>query len=307
MAITFEWFWYISSVNLRLSQPLPPSFSKLLLPKFAAGHVDLGSQIVYLSIYKIQTAYSNNRSMECDTAAKVVEAENITMAEENANHKEKEATPRRMSEEYRKPNVTEQHKKLKAELEEENATVFEGISSASEQGKVVEKFMEQLNANFKSEVDYSHFEILEKGLGKDLIMVGRFNVPLRLAPIAHRIYDIYGNITANSTQSDCAAKPSYILFCAAIKEMDDLKLDQVNETKILLWRDAINNAHNLQFGVGFAIKHLKRIARAYIGFKAMKRKSNTKDMLNNKDGFVEDCFREAKYFLGIGLFMFLPL
>ncbi|MFQ6658270.1 hypothetical protein Gotur_027614 [Gossypium turneri] len=244
--------------------------------------------------------------MECDTAAKVVEAENITMAEENANHKEKEATPRRMSEEYRKPNVTEQHKKLKAELEEENATVFEGIPSASEQGKVVEKFMEQLNVNVKSEVDYSHFEILEKGLGKDLIMVGRFNVPLRLAPIAHRIYDIYGDITASSTQSDCAAKPSYILFCAAIKEMDDLKLDQVNETKILLWRDAINNAHNLQFGVGFAIKHLKRNARAYIGFKAMKRKSNTKDMPNNKDGFVEDCFREAKYFLGnplcIGLF-----
>lgn len=65
-----------------------------------------------------------------------MEAENIRMAEENANHKEKEATPRRMREEYRKLNVTEQHKKLKAELEEENATVFEGISSASKQGKV---------------------------------------------------------------------------------------------------------------------------------------------------------------------------
>ncbi|KAK5813015.1 hypothetical protein PVK06_028461 [Gossypium arboreum] len=215
--------------------------------------------------------------MECDTAAKVVEAENITMAEENANHKEKEATPRRMREEYRKPNVTEQHKKLKAELEEENATVFEGISSASEQGKVVENLMEQVNANVKSEVDNSHFEILEKGLGKDLKTVRRFRASLAML---------------------LKTKPSYILFCAAIKEMDDLKLDQVNETKILLWRDAINNAHNLQFGVDFAIKHLKRIARAYIGFKAMKRKSNTKDTLNNKDGFMEDCFREAKYFLG---------
>ncbi|TYI70100.1 hypothetical protein E1A91_D08G198100v1 [Gossypium mustelinum] len=138
--------------------------------------------------------------------------------------------------------------------------------------------MEQLNANVKSEVDYSHFEILEKGLGKDLIMVGRFNVPLRLAPIADRIYDIYGDITACSTQSDCAAKPSYILFGAAIKEMDDLKLDQVNETKILLWRDAINNAHNLQFGVGFAIEHLKRIARAYIGFKAILKTCSTTKM-----------------------------
>ncbi|XP_052887438.1 uncharacterized protein LOC128296321 [Gossypium arboreum] len=118
--------------------------------------------------------------MECDTAAKVVEAENITMAEENANHKEKEATPRRMREEYRKPNVTEQHKKLKAELEEENATVFEGISSASEQGKVVENLMEQVNANVKSEVDNSHFEILEKGLGKDLKTVRRFRASLAM-------------------------------------------------------------------------------------------------------------------------------
>ncbi|KAG8486588.1 hypothetical protein CXB51_019942 [Gossypium anomalum] len=166
----------------------------------------------------------------------------------------------------------------------------------------VESFMEQLKAKVKSEVDYSDFQILEEELGKDLKMVGRFNVPLRLEPIAKRIKDGFGDITSHSSQSDCAAKPTYLLFCAAIKEMDDLKLDQVNKTKLLLWRDAINNAFNLQFNVDFAIKHLFKIARAYFGFKVMEGKSGEEMLkLKNVDGNMEvpeDCLREAEYFSG---------
>ncbi|KAH1130123.1 hypothetical protein J1N35_001501 [Gossypium stocksii] len=54
---------------------------------------------------------------------------------------------------------------------------------------------------------------------------GSLSVLLRLAPIANRIKDGFGDITSRSSQSDSTAKPTYLLFCAAIKEMGDLKLD----------------------------------------------------------------------------------
>ncbi|KAH1106508.1 hypothetical protein J1N35_010276 [Gossypium stocksii] len=244
-------------------------------------------------------------------------AANRRMTEENPNHKEKKEKleaeqRRRMREEYEKLTLTEQPKKQMkaAKSNTRNTIIMEGgganISSASKHGKVddecVESFMKQLQAKVKSEVDYSDFPILEEDLGKDLTMVGRFSVPLRLAPIAKRINDGFGDITSGSLQSDCAAKPTYLLFCAAIKEMDDLKLDQVNETKLLLWRDAINNALSLQFGVDFAFNHLVKIARAYFGFKVMEGKSGEEMLkLKNVDGNMEvpeDCLREAEYFSG---------
>ncbi|TYH66524.1 hypothetical protein ES332_D06G128900v1 [Gossypium tomentosum] len=115
-----------------------------------------------------------------------------------------------MREEYEKLTVIEQPKKqMKAAKSNTKNTIImeEGdanISSASKHGKVddrcVESFMEQLKAKVKSEVDYSDFQILEEDLGKDLRMVGRFSVPLRLALIANKIKDGFG-FTWEETQS----------------------------------------------------------------------------------------------------------
>ncbi|KAH1106506.1 hypothetical protein J1N35_010274 [Gossypium stocksii] len=132
------------------------------------------------------------------------------MTEENPNHKEKTAKlgaeqKRRMREEDDKLTETEQPRKLMkaAKSNTKNTIIMEevdaNISSASKHGKVddecVKNFMEQLKAKVKSEVDYSDFQILEEDLGKDLRMVGRFSVPLCLAPIANRLKDGFGDIT----------------------------------------------------------------------------------------------------------------
>ncbi|XP_039031718.1 uncharacterized protein LOC120166536 [Hibiscus syriacus] len=61
------------------------------------------------------------------------------------------------------------------------------------------------------------------------------------------------------------AEGIYIMFCASIKEMSDLRLEQVTEDLILKWRDAIKDALRINFKVEFAMEHLKKVARAYIG------------------------------------------
>ncbi|KAK8651005.1 hypothetical protein V6N13_140623 [Hibiscus sabdariffa] len=202
-----------------------------------------------------------------------LEGDKVRMTEADSNHKEKKANlegdnVRRIGEE----GVAEQHTTRKAE---ETATTTGDV----------EKMNELLNANAKTEIAYSqYFKIFEK----DLIKVGRFSVPPGLVPIARKIGDRYGDIAKPSSQSDCATNPSFILLCAAIQEMVDSKLDQINETKILLWRDAINSALNLRFEVGFAIDQLKRIARAYFDLKAMQGKME----------LPQDCSSEAHYFWG---------
>ncbi|XP_052485954.1 uncharacterized protein LOC128040947 [Gossypium raimondii] len=57
----------------------------------------------------------------------------------------------------------------------------------------------------------------------------------------------------------------YIMFCASVEEMSNLRLEHVTEDLILKWRDAIKDALRINFKVDFAMEHLKKIACAYIG------------------------------------------
>ncbi|OMO93089.1 hypothetical protein COLO4_17130 [Corchorus olitorius] len=179
----------------------------------------------------------------------------------------------------------------------------------------VENFIKLLDANVRSQVEYSDF----KGLEEELARVRYNEIPFSLVSISNKIKMNYGDVTKDSSQSDYAALPSYVLLGAAVKEMDDLKLEQVDEDKIVLWRDAINSALNVQFKVDFFKEHLKRIARAYFGLKANdgKRKEKLRNIdvkvikteddkeLNSDDKEEEQtskvrllCLREAEYFQG---------
>ncbi|KAL1102608.1 hypothetical protein V6Z11_D05G376600 [Gossypium hirsutum] len=67
------------------------------------------------------------------------------------------------------------------------------------------------------------------------------------------------------TMSPSITERIYVMFCASIKEMRDLRLEQITECRILKWKDAIKDALRMNFMVDFAMEHLKKIACAYIG------------------------------------------
>ncbi|OMO79799.1 hypothetical protein CCACVL1_13396 [Corchorus capsularis] len=130
---------------------------------------------------------------------------------------------------------------------------------------LVEKFTKKLDAMEKNQVKFSDF----KGLKEELEIIGTENyLPPPLAPIDERIKTVFGDITSNSPLSACIVRDCYILLCAVIKEMDEMELDQVNEEKMLFWRDAINSGLFIGLRGNFAMDHLKNIARAYYGLKA---------------------------------------
>ncbi|WRX17113.1 hypothetical protein QQP08_009600 [Theobroma cacao] len=130
--------------------------------------------------------------------------------------------------------------------------------------ELVQDFSRKLDAKDKSQVDFSDFS----GLMEEVVKSGTVTLPPSLALTDKKIEKKYGEIAAESKQSSCTAMPSRILLCAAIKEMDELQLESIDEKKMLLWRDAINSALNINFKVDFAIEHLKKIGHAYFGLKA---------------------------------------
>ncbi|KAH1032733.1 hypothetical protein J1N35_044907 [Gossypium stocksii] len=126
----------------------------------------------------------------------------------------------------------------------------------------IAEFLLKIDEDVASNVDFSDFMICFNGERKT---IGRYSFPISLVPTVERIMNAYGDVSASSPMNMNITGKIYLLFCATIKEMEDLELHQVTQTKMLKWRDAIKDALRVNFKVEFAMSHLKKIARAYCG------------------------------------------
>ncbi|TYH35342.1 hypothetical protein ES332_D13G187000v1 [Gossypium tomentosum] len=136
----------------------------------------------------------------------------------------------------------------------ENSLIIEPNSIA--------EFLLKIDEDVASNVDFSDYMICFNGEQKT---IGRYSFPISLVPTVERIMKAYGDVSASSLMSTNITGKIYLLFCATIKEMEDLELHQVTQTKMLKWRDAIKDALRVNFKVEFAMFHLKKVARAYFG------------------------------------------
>ncbi|OMO79829.1 hypothetical protein CCACVL1_13392 [Corchorus capsularis] len=157
----------------------------------------------------------------------------------------------------------------------ENAANTQGPKSSQGEktysDELVQDFTRKLDANEKSQVKISDF----KGLMEEVARMQYWDtLPPSLLTINMIIKKKYGEIDAESKHCSWVAMATRTLLCAAIKEMNELRLEDIDEEKMLLWRDAINNALNMNFKVEFAMNHLKKIARAYFGLKASNDRSD---------------------------------
>nr|KJB82012.1 hypothetical protein B456_013G172900 [Gossypium raimondii] len=130
------------------------------------------------------------------------------------------------------------------------------------QPNTITEFLLKIDEDVASNVDLSDFTICFNGEQKT---IGRYSFPISLVPTVERIMNAYGDVSASSPMNTNITGKIYLLFCATIKEMEDLELHQVTQTKMLKWRDAIKDALRVKFKVEFAMSHLKKIARAYFG------------------------------------------
>ncbi|MBA0746724.1 hypothetical protein Gogos_009217 [Gossypium gossypioides] len=119
----------------------------------------------------------------------------------------------------------------------------------------------KIDADEESKVKFTDFT----GLDGEHVTVGKYCFPLSLLPTLKLIINVYGDVAATSKMSPSITERIYVMFCASIKEMHDLRLEQITECRILKWRDAIKDALRMNFKVDFAMEHLKKIACAYIG------------------------------------------
>ncbi|KAK8647736.1 hypothetical protein V6N13_121463 [Hibiscus sabdariffa] len=131
----------------------------------------------------------------------------------------------------------------------------------SNSDEAITDILSKLEADDESKVKLSDFD----GLDGARITIGKYSFPISLHPIIKKIFDVYGDVSATSKMNPTIAEAIYIMFCASVKEMSDQRLEQVTEGLILKWRDVIRDALSMNFKVDFAMKHLTKIARGYIG------------------------------------------
>ncbi|XP_039031787.1 uncharacterized protein LOC120166621 [Hibiscus syriacus] len=139
------------------------------------------------------------------------------------------------------------------------------------QNSMIEKFPSTSNA-IETDIlkkieadDVSRVTLKDFNLDGPLKTVGKYSVPLSLCETAKQINEVCGDISATSKFNMDSNQGIYQMFCAIIKEMKDLQFEEITEDQILKWRDVINDALRMNFNVGFAMEHLKKIAKAYDG------------------------------------------
>ncbi|TYG82133.1 hypothetical protein ES288_D01G063200v1 [Gossypium darwinii] len=125
----------------------------------------------------------------------------------------------------------------------------------------ISDLLTKIEADEESKGKFSDFD----GLDGDRIKHGKYSFPHSLIPTLETIIDACGDISATSKMNPSITEMVYIMFCASVKEMNDLRLEEITEDRILKWRDAIKDALRISFKVDFAMEHLKKIACAYIG------------------------------------------
>ncbi|KAK5834021.1 hypothetical protein PVK06_017890 [Gossypium arboreum] len=135
------------------------------------------------------------------------------------------------------------------------------VETCSNNEAAIADILMKLEADDESRVKFSDFT----GLHGERISVGKYSFPPALHPIVNNTIEVYGDVSATSKMNPSIAETVYIMFCASVKEMSNLRLEHVTEDLILKWRDAIKDALRINFKVDFAMEHLKKIACAYIG------------------------------------------
>ncbi|TYH86673.1 hypothetical protein ES332_D01G060900v1 [Gossypium tomentosum] len=125
---------------------------------------------------------------------------------------------------------------------------------------VMARILKRIGGKKKSKVTYSDFPGLDID---ERVAVGEYSFPKSLKSTVENITNTYGDVSKNSIMPQCVDETIYILFCATIKEMDDLQLPKA---------DTIKAALGIKFDVGFAMDHLKdKIIPAFVGHRHCQR------------------------------------
>ncbi|GLT30016.1 hypothetical protein SLA2020_048410 [Shorea laevis] len=161
------------------------------------------------------------------------------------------------------------------------------------------EFFRKLEEDEESSIDFKDFTITDLHEEQEYRTVGKYQIPLSLVPTAKKIIEVYGDDCVTSKINRNQAGNIYILFCATVKEMDELPLDKVTEKTMMKWRDAIKDALRIQFKVEFAMEHLKNtIAPRYFGMKANEEDEKIDVAISKVKPYLND-LEECKKFIDI--------
>lgn len=122
------------------------------------------------------------------------------------------------------------------------------------QYSTVSELENELYDKDNKKVDVTDFHGLEQALNN----IGScYETPDYLKPIATRIQNVRG------TDTDFCYHNIQVLVCAAIKEMEEVSIKELNRHTLKKWAATLNQAKGLDFEVGFANNLLQKNLCSY--------------------------------------------
>uniref|UniRef100_A0A7N2MIW9 Uncharacterized protein n=1 Tax=Quercus lobata TaxID=97700 RepID=A0A7N2MIW9_QUELO len=152
---------------------------------------------------------------------------------------------------------------------------------------------------------------------EEVVKVGDYVVPMRLAPIIKHLLSKHGDVSAKSTVSPMAKQYLYIVLCECLYSMANTRVVDITKDLLLNWWTSFKILESTRFEIQFALNHLKRVADAYFGRYVERRLENIdgdiaklsielqnllnkietlknkRDLESVKSKSIEECLREA--------------
>ncbi|PPD67863.1 hypothetical protein GOBAR_DD35257 [Gossypium barbadense] len=116
------------------------------------------------------------------------------------------------------------------------------LQTGNDDKPISDLFM-KINIDEESKVKLPDFT----GLDREHATIGKYHFPLSLHLTLKLIINVYGDVAAISKMNPSSTEKIYVMFYALIKEMHDLRLEQVTKCRILKWRDAVKDALHINF------------------------------------------------------------
>ncbi|XP_062080686.1 uncharacterized protein LOC133785469 [Humulus lupulus] len=110
---------------------------------------------------------------------------------------------------------------------------------------------------------------LESGdLGLKIVTVKGHKIPFTLALVLNILLDKYGDVGSHSTKSESRRHIAYFILCKVLKEMCSILVGAITKEHLQKWYYHLTFVQRNGFRINFAITHLKKLVRSFLGNQA---------------------------------------
>ncbi|PON60278.1 Zinc finger, RING/FYVE/PHD-type [Trema orientale] len=154
------------------------------------------------------------------------------------------------------------------------------------------KFFDELRAYFNH--NQRRLELNSSDLRLKIKLVKGYKVPFTLAPVLKTLLGNCGDVSSWSESTKEWKSIVYYILCLVLKRMSITKVGDITRNLLQEWYFHLRFVEFCKFKIGFALAHLERLVRAFLGLEAKRLEDEIPTMLNRKMAKLQQEMEDVK-------------